>query len=133
MKDDPVTQTPSSPADPTRPAGPPTPGGGAPAAPPTTPPPAAPAAPGKDPLRGSRTSGLWVALIGFGLVLVLLVVFVLQNTQEVDITFLGFEGRAPLSAALLAAAGGGILLTAVAGTLRILQLRLRVRREAKRR
>jgi uncharacterized integral membrane protein len=89
--------------------------------------PAAPPPP-KDPLRRSRTSGAWVAVVGLGLLLVLLVIFIAQNTQDVHVSFLGWDGEAPLSVALLIASVAGILLTAVAGTLRIWQLRRRVRR-----
>jgi uncharacterized integral membrane protein len=91
---------------------------------------AAPAAtPGKDPLRGSRTSGIWTAVVGLGLVLVLLVVFIAQNTQAVSVSFLGWDGETPLAVALLIATAAGLFLAAVAGSLRILQLRRRVRRE----
>jgi uncharacterized integral membrane protein len=82
----------------------------------------------EDPLRRSRTSGLWLATIGFGVALILLVVLILQNTQEVKVSFLWWEGTPPLAAALLIAAAGGILVTATAGSLRILQLRRRVKR-----
>ena len=88
--------------------------------------------PGRDPLRGSRTSGAWATVIVLGLVLLLLVVFIAQNTQQVDVSFLGWTGQAPLAVALLIAAVAGLALTAVAGSLRILQLRRRVRRDAKR-
>ena len=95
-------------------------------APSPAPEPAAPAA--KDPLRRSRTSGAFVAVIALGLLLVLLVVFIAQNTQDVRVSFLAWDGTTPLAVALLIAAIGGILLTAVAGVLRIWQLRRRVRR-----
>ena len=36
---------------------------------------------------------LWLSVIGLGLVLILLVVLILQNTQEVEVTFLWWEGR----------------------------------------
>ena len=90
-----------------------------------------PTTPVKDPLRGSRASGTWVALGVLVVLLVLIATFVMQNTEPVQINFLGWSGQAPLAAALLIAAAGGMLLTLVAGTLRILQLRHRVRREAK--
>jgi uncharacterized integral membrane protein len=86
---------------------------------------------GHDPLRGSRTSGIWAAVIGLGLVLLLLVVFIAQNTQTVNVTFLGWEGTAPLSVTLLIAAVAGLFLAVAAGTLRILQLRRRVRRDTR--
>jgi uncharacterized integral membrane protein len=87
----------------------------------------APAAP-KDPLRGSRTSRTWIALVAFGLLLVLLIVFIAQNTQRVHLSFLTFDGNAPLAVAVLAAGVAGVLLTAIAGSLRIWQLRRRVSR-----
>ena len=83
---------------------------------------------GPDPLRGSRTSHAWIAVVGAGVLLLLLVVFIAQNTQDAHISFLWWDGEAPLSVALLVAAIIGIALTAVVGTLRIWQLRRRVKR-----
>lgn len=88
--------------------------------------------PGKDPLRGSLTGRAWFAVVALGVVLVLLIIFIAQNTRTVTVSFLGFEGRAPLAVALLIATVAGLFLAAVAGTLRIWQLRRRVRRETKR-
>ena len=85
-----------------------------------------PAAP--DPLRGSRTSGFWSAVVVLVIVLILLAVFVLQNTQQVEVSFFGWTGSAPLAAALLIATAAGLLIAVSAGALRILQLRRRVRR-----
>jgi uncharacterized integral membrane protein len=99
-----------------------------PPTPDTDPEPTAPSPPPKDPLRRSRTSGAFVALALLGLLLVLLIVFIAQNTQDVHVSFLTWDGTTPLAVALLIAAVGGILLTAVAGLLRIWQLRRRVRR-----
>ncbi len=83
---------------------------------------------GTDPLRGSRTSTTWVAVIGLVVLLVLLVIFIGQNTQDVRVAFLGWSGRAPLAVALLIAATAGMVVAVIAGALRILQLRRRVRR-----
>lgn len=85
--------------------------------------------PGKDPLRGSRTSGLWTGLVLISVLLILLIIFIAQNTDSVGIAFLGWEGEAPLAVALLAATVAGLLLAVTAGSLRILQLRRRVRRD----
>ena len=84
---------------------------------------------GHDPLRGSRTSGTWIAVIVLSLLLLLLAVFILQNTQKVEVAFFGWNGRAPLAATLLIAAAAGALVVACAGVLRILQLRRRVKRQ----
>ena len=83
----------------------------------------------KDPLRRSRTSGAWLGVVAAAVLLLLLVVFIAQNTQDVQISFLWIDGTAPLSVALLIAAAIGIALTALVGSLRILQLRRRGRRD----
>src|SRR5437868_3792250 len=81
-----------------------------------------------DPLRRSRTSGAFVAVIALAVLLVLLIVFIAQNTQDVHVSFLTWDGTTPLSVAMLIATVVGILLAAIAGLLRIWQLRRRVRR-----
>lgn len=82
-----------------------------------------------DPLRGSRTSGFWIAVASLGLVLLLLIIFIAQNTRTTTVSFLGWDGQVPVAVALLIAAAAGLFLATVAGSLRILQLRRRVRRE----
>ena len=74
---------------------------------------------------------MWIAVVALVVLLTLLAVFVLQNTQTVRVTFFGWEGDAPLAAALLIATATGLLIAVAAGTGRILQLRLRVRRAQK--
>lgn len=86
------------------------------------------AATGRDPLRASRTSRSWVSLAALVVVLILLVVFIAQNTQEVQVSFLGWDGHPPLSVALLIAAVAGATLAVIVATLRIWQVRRRVRR-----
>lgn len=86
----------------------------------------------KDPLRGSRASGVWAAVVALVVLLVLLAVFILQNTREVEVTYFGWTGQAPLAAALLIATAIGLLIAVAAGSLRILQLRHRVRRDRRR-
>jgi uncharacterized integral membrane protein len=86
------------------------------------------APPRRDPLRGSKTSGAWLSVAALGLVLLLLIIFILQNTQSVEVTFLGWDGHAPLAVSLLVATVAGLFLALVAGSLRIIQLRRRVRR-----
>ena len=81
-----------------------------------------------DPLRSSRTSGTWLAVVSAGVLLVLLIIFIAQNTRDVHVSFLGFDGRTPLAVALLIAAAAGLLIATITGTLRIWQLRRRVRR-----
>ena len=82
-----------------------------------------------DPLRGSRTSGFWAATVGLGLVLLLLIIFIAQNTRQTTVSFLAWDGQVPVSVALMIAAVAGLFLALLAGLLRILQLRRRVRRD----
>ena len=89
---------------------------------------APPSAPAKDPLRRSRTSSAWFAVVALAALLLVLVIFIAQNTQDVEVSFLGWDGRAPLSVSLLVAALVGIVIAVAAGSLRILQLHRRVRR-----
>ena len=51
-----------------------------------------------------------------------LIVFMLQNTRSVEVTFLGMHGNLPLAMALLVAAVGSAILTMAIGTARITQL-----------
>ena len=85
--------------------------------------------PGADPLRGSRTSGFYAATIGLGVVLVLLIIFIAQNTRKTTVSFLAWDGEVPVAVGLLIAAVAGLFLAGLAGMLRILQLRRRVRRD----
>ncbi|MGH3614930.1 MAG: lipopolysaccharide assembly protein LapA domain-containing protein [Pseudonocardia sp.] len=93
----------------------------APALLPTEPPTVDPAV---DPKLGrTRFSGLWIGLIFSALVLTFLLIFILQNLELVRIEFLGASGTLPTGVALLLAAIAGVLLVAIPGTGRILQLR----------
>lgn len=72
----------------------------------------------------TRLSGAWTAVV-FGLiVLVVILVFILQNQRSVDVTFLVFSGHLPLAVALLFAMILGALIIVAFGAARILQLRL---------
>jgi uncharacterized integral membrane protein len=75
----------------------------------------------------SRIGGVWVAVVLFALILLLLLIFVLENGQRAEISFFGQHGHLPQGVALLLAAVCGILLVAIPGTARIMQLRVRDR------
>jgi uncharacterized integral membrane protein len=96
---------------------------------PPLPPPSSPSPePEQAPSRRSRTGTLWVGLIVGALVLVLLLIFIMQNGQSVEVQFFGFAGSLSLAVAILLGVVAGALLVVVPGTVRILQLRNRVRR-----
>ena len=84
--------------------------------------------PAEEPVPRSRTGMLWTGLILSALVLLVLLVFILQNSTPVQINFLGTSGTLPVGVALLLAAIAGLLLVAIPGGLRILQLRRAARR-----
>ena len=79
-------------------------------------------------IKRTRTGGIWVAVGFFAVILLLLLIFILQNGQKVDISYMGAHGHLPLGVALLLAAVCGVLLVVLAGTARISQLRTTARR-----
>lgn len=81
--------------------------------------------------RPTRISSLHIGLIVAAVVLVLLVVFLIQNSRTVDIKFFGAHLRVSLAVAMLVAAVAGALVTGAAGTARIAQLRNSMRGHAR--
>src|SRR6266568_2756764 len=63
----------------------------------------------------SRMGGVWVALVVAAFVFLLLLIFILQNGQRAQVSFLGPHGHLPMGVAL-------------PGTARIVQLRMLGRR-----
>ncbi len=78
--------------------------------------------------RQTRLSGAWTALVIGVVVLVVILVFILQNLQTVEVHFLFFQGQLPLAVALLFAMVLGAVVVLAFGAGRILQLRLVARR-----
>jgi len=78
--------------------------------------------------RLTRASAVWVATGAGLLLLILLIVFMLQNSTNVGVHFLGLTGTIPLGMALLIAAVGGGVVVAIAGVARVTQLRMNARR-----
>ena len=95
------------------------------AAPPTTSTPAAKKTP------RSRAGAVWVGICVAALVLIALTIFMLQNTQPVQVTFLAMQGTVPLAIALLIAGIGVGIVALTIGTVRIGQLRRRLTYERK--
>lgn len=111
-----------------------------PVTPPVTTAPAAPADPAAAPvgvrhaperpaaMLRSRLGGLWVVAVLGAVVLVMLLVFILQNGQRIEVHLYGGHWNAPLGVALLMAAALGVLLVVVPGGGRIIQLKRAARR-----
>lgn len=78
----------------------------------------------------SRTiaGSTWVALIIGAVVLVLLLVFILQNGDSAELNVFFWTWNFPIGVGMLIAAVGGALVAASIGTIRIFQLRRQVRK-----
>ena len=72
----------------------------------------------------TRLSGAWTAIAVGLIALVVILVFILQNQQAVEVTFLMFHGHLPLAVALLFALILGAVIVLAFGAARILQLRM---------
>ncbi|MDV8146205.1 lipopolysaccharide assembly LapA domain-containing protein [Arthrobacter sp. B10-11] len=94
----------------------PTPAQPAPSTPPT-------ASPLPEDRHVTRAGMVWAAVATALAVMVLLIIFILQNQDYVQVRYFGLEGAVPLGIALFIAAVGGGVLVAVAGAARIIQLR----------
>jgi uncharacterized integral membrane protein len=81
-------------------------------------------------LPHTRTGAAWFGLCVAALLSVVLIIFMLQNTGNVEVTFLGMHGNLPLAMALLIAAVGAAIVTMVVGAARITQLRRQSRRRS---
>jgi putative membrane protein len=71
----------------------------------------------------TRIGAAWFGICAAALAFVALIIFMLQNTRSVEVTFLWMHGTLPLALALLIAGVGVTILAMVVGTARITQLR----------
>jgi uncharacterized integral membrane protein len=79
-------------------------------------------------VKRTRISGIWTAVAAFAVVLLLLLIFILQNSRTAEVSYFGAHGHLPLGVALLLAAVSGVLLIALPGAARITQLRITAHR-----
>lgn len=86
-------------------------------------------APAPEPRQVTRAGMVWAAVASGLVVLIVLIAFILQNQDYVQVKFFGLEGSVPLGIALFIAAVGGGVLVAIAGAARIIQLRLAAHRQ----
>ncbi|MGH3634549.1 LapA family protein [Mycobacterium sp.] len=86
--------------------------------------------PSGSPVMFTRAGAVWTALtVGF-LILIVLLIFITQNTASAQFAFLGWRWSLPLGVAILLAAVCGGLITVLAGTARIYQLRRAAKKHA---
>ena len=88
----------------------------------TTPDPDSVAAP-ESAVKFTRAASLWSSLTAGFLILIVLLIFITQNTSSAQFAFLNLRWTLPLGVAILLAAVCGGLITVLAGTARIYQLR----------
>ena len=98
----------------------------------SAPPVPAPQAPVRRRMR-TKISSARTGLIAGTAVLIVVLIFIIQNAHAVSISFLGAHLRLSLAVALLLAAIAGALVMTAAGTARITQLRRIMRRDRRQR
>lgn len=85
------------------------------------------------PARGAKpprtvAGSTWVGLIVGAVLLIVLLVFILQNQEPLELTFFAWNFTFPAGVGFLLAAIAGALIMALVGGVRMLQLRREVRR-----
>lgn len=84
-------------------------------------------------VKFTRLAAAWWAVIVGSLFLIVLLVFIAQNTESIAIHFLGWTWHAPLAVAFLAASVCGALITVMIGAARMIQLRKAANKNLRRR
>lgn len=82
-------------------------------------------------VKRTRAAALWGSLIMGFLILIVLLIFIAQNTESAEFAFLGWHWSLPLGVAILFAAVAGGLLTVAVGAVRIFQLRRAAKKNLK--
>ncbi|HEY1842100.1 MAG TPA: lipopolysaccharide assembly protein LapA domain-containing protein [Mycobacterium sp.] len=81
------------------------------------------APPTESAVKFTRTASVWTSLTAGFLILIVLLIFITQNTATAQLAFLHWRWSLPLGVAILLAAVGGGLITVLVGTARMYQLR----------
>jgi lipopolysaccharide assembly protein A len=76
----------------------------------------------------TRLSAIWTAVVVAVVLLIALIIFIAENTQQTKINFLWAHGSGPTAVVMLIAAVAGAVIVIVAGIARIIQLRRRQHR-----
>jgi uncharacterized integral membrane protein len=78
-------------------------------------------------MHRTSTSVAWLGLFTVAVIFAALIVFMLQNTGSVEVSFLWMHGSLPLAMTVLIAGVSAALLTTMVGVARVTQLRRRFR------
>ncbi|MCZ4326797.1 LapA family protein [Brachybacterium paraconglomeratum] len=78
--------------------------------------------------KGGKTASTWIALILGAIVLVLLLIFVIQNNQTAGFEYFSAQFDLPLGVAMLLAAIAGALVMALVGSVRMIQMGWTIRK-----
>lgn len=78
-------------------------------------------------VKRSTAGSTWVALIVGALLMILLLVFIMQNQDSVQLHLFGWQATFPIGVGMLIAAIIGALIMALVGGVRIVQLRRQIR------
>lgn len=73
-------------------------------------------------VQHTRARATYIGIVIGVIVAIVLLIFILQNTESAPINFLAWTGHLPLGVAILIAAIAGALIVAMAGGLRMRQL-----------
>lgn len=84
--------------------------------------------PAEDQRTGGRTAGVWLALIFGAIILVMLLIFIIQNNVPATFQYLSAEFSLPLGVAMLLAAIAGALIMALVGSVRMIQMSWTIRK-----
>ncbi|MDO4908919.1 MAG: lipopolysaccharide assembly protein LapA domain-containing protein [Corynebacterium sp.] len=82
-------------------------------------------------VKGSLAGATWASLVVGILLLVLLIIFILQNPDPVAVQYFGWKFTLPTGITVLLAAIVGAAVMALIGIIRMFQLRRQVKRRAK--
>ena len=75
----------------------------------------------------TRAGAAWIGVSAAALLSIMLIIFLVQNTHQVNVKFLWMSTSTSLALTLLIAAVGAVLLTVILGTTRMVQLRRIIR------
>ncbi|MCT1654863.1 LapA family protein [Brachybacterium muris] len=81
-----------------------------------------------EPRSGGKTAAIWISLILGAIILILLLIFVIQNNVTATFQYFNAQFDLPLGVAMLLAAIAGALVMALVGSMRMIQMGWSIRK-----